>query len=229
MASLLLGLLAGALTTLSPCVLPVLPFVVFAALDRHRFGPIALAAGMASTFAVVGIAIASLSFDTDTVRAWAGVLMAIFGIVLLSPGLYERFAVFVAPLASRIHGSTPGLGSQFAVGALLGAAWSPCSGPTLGAAITLAASSQTAAKAGAIMLFFALGASLPLLVLAYGSRASLQRRRVALREAGRIATPLTGGAMVIWAALILSGWDRVAEASLLRAMTDSLVTLITRF
>jgi cytochrome c biogenesis protein CcdA len=235
----LLGLLAGALTTLSPCVLPVVPFVVLAALDRHRFGPLALAAGMASTFAAAGIAVAGagLSVDgsADALRSGAAALMALFGVVLLSPALHERFAALVAPLANRLGDSTQnlgtgnGLGAQFALGALLGAVWSPCSGPTLGAAVMLAASGQSAAKAAAIMLSFALGASLPLLALAYGSRASLQRRRAALKHAGRIARPLAGGAMVLAAALVLSGWDRLIEAALVRAMPDWLVALTTRF
>jgi cytochrome c biogenesis protein CcdA len=235
--SVLLGLLAGTLTTLSPCVLPVLPFVLFAALGRHRFGPLALAAGMASTFAAVGLAIsaAGLSVSGDAVRSGAAALMALFGVVLLSPALQQRFAVLVAPLSGSLSNATQrlgtggGLGAQFALGALLGAVWSPCSGPTLGAAITLAASSQSVAKAAAIMLFFALGASLPLLAIAYGSRASLQRRQAALRQVSRIAKPLIGGAMLFTAALVLSGGDKLIEASLVRAMPDWLTALTTRF
>jgi len=234
---ILLGLLAGALTTLSPCVLPVLPFVLFAALDRHRFGPLALAAGMAVTFAIVGIAVsaAGLSVAADTARFSAAVLMALVGVVLLSPRLQQRLAVLVAPFANRLNDSTRefgaggGLAAQFTLGSLLGAVWSPCSGPTLGAAIALAASSQSIAKAAAIMLFFGLGASLPLLGVAYGSRASLQGRKAALQQAGRIAKPLMGGAMVFVAALVLSGWDKLIEASLVRAMPDWLTALTTRF
>ena len=237
MVGALLGLLAGALTTLSPCVLPVLPFVVLAALDRHRLGPLALAAGMATTFAAAGIAVsrAGSVVDASAVRDAAAALMALAGVVLLSPALQERFVLLVAPLAGRLNDATQGrgagqgLGAQFALGALLGAVWSPCSGPTLGAAIALAASTRTVAKASAVMLFFALGASLPLLALAYGARASLQRRRTALRETGRIARPIAGGAMVLAAALVLSGWDKLIEAALVRAMPDWLTALTTRF
>lgn len=237
MIGILLGLLAGALTTLSPCVLPVLPFVLFAALDRHRFGALALAAGMAVTFAIVGITVsaAGLSVAADTARLSAAVLMGLVGVVLLSPRLQQRFAVLTAPLASRLGdasqglGAGSGLGAQFALGSLLGAVWSPCSGPTLGAAIALAAGSQSIAKAAAIMLFFGLGASLPLLGIAYGSRASLQGRKAALQRAARVAKPLMGGALVLVAALVLSGWDKLIEASLVRAMPDWLTALTTRF
>ena len=79
------------------------------------------------------------------------------------------------------------------------------------------------------MLFFAVGATVPLLALAYGSRATLQRRTAALLDAGRFARPLVGGAMVLSAALVLSGWDRLIEASLVRVMPDWLVALTTGF
>ena len=238
MISILLGLLAGALTTLSPCVLPVLPFVLFAALDQHRFGPLALAAGMATTFSAVGILVsgAGLTIDVsgDGVRYGAAALMALFGVVLLSTSLQQRFAVLGAPVTNWLNQSTKrfsagGLGGQFALGALLGAVWSPCSGPTLGAAVTLAASSQTIAKAGAIMLFFGLGASIPLLAIAYGSRATLKHRRETLQNVGRIAKPLLGGAVLTAAVLVLSGFDKVIEAALVRSMPDWLTTLTTKF
>jgi cytochrome c-type biogenesis protein len=236
--SILLGLLAGALTTLSPCVLPVLPFVLFAALDQHRFGPLALAAGMATTFAAVGMLVsgAGLAIDVsgDAVRYAAAALMALFGIVLLSTSLQRRFAVLGAPLTNWLNQSTQrfggsGLAGQFMLGALLGAVWSPCSGPTLGAAVTLAASSQTVTKAGAIMLFFGLGASAPLLAVAYGSRATLKRRRETLQSVARIAKPLLGGVLLAAAMLVLSGFDKVIEAQLVRSMPDWLTTLTTRF
>lgn len=238
MISVLLGLLAGALTTLSPCVLPVLPFVLFAALDKHRFGPLALAAGMATTFAAVGMLIsgAGLAIDLsgDTVRYTAAALMAVFGVVLLSSRLQQRFAVVSAPLTNWLNQSTGrfgpgGVGGQFALGAILGAVWSPCSGPTLGTAVTLAASSQTVAKAGAIMLFFGLGASVPLLAIAYGSRATLKHRKATFQRIAQFAKPVLGGAVLAAALLVLSGLDKVIEAELVRSMPDWLTTLTTKF
>src|SRR5512138_1654392 len=193
MISILLGLVAGALTTLSPCVLPVLPFVLLAALDEHRFGPLALAGGMATTFTVLGLLVSgagsAVDLSADGVRYGAAALMALFGVVLLSASLQQRLTTLAGPVTNWLGASTQrfgagGLGGQFALGALLGAVWSPCSGPTLGAAVTLAASSQTLAKASAIMLFFGMGASIPLLALAYGSKATLRNRRETLQRIG---------------------------------------------
>src|SRR5262249_49434391 len=85
---------------------------------------------------------------------------------------------------------------QFALGVLLGAVWSPCSGPTLGAAIGLAAHSETAGRAAVVMAAFSLGATTPILALAYGSRQAIFARRDVLARVSRIAKPLGGAALV---------------------------------
>ena len=96
-ANLALGYAAGALSTLSPCVLPILPIVLFGALERHLWGPVALAAGLAASFAGVGIALASVGFsvgiDPETLRLAVAALMGAAGVVLLDdrfrePGLH---------------------------------------------------------------------------------------------------------------------------------------------
>ena len=238
MGTILLGLLAGVLTTLSPCVLPILPFVLFAALDQHRFGPLALAGGMVMTFTAFGLLVSGAGSFVDisgnVVRYAAATMMGVLGAILLSTVLQQRLAFAGAPVADFFNRSMhrfnpPGLGGQFALGALLGAVWSPCSGPTLGAAITLAAGSGTFAKAGVIMMVFGLGASLPLLAIAYGSRQTLKTRKQALQNAGRIAKPLFGAVLLIVSFLVISGMDKAVEAAFVRSMPDWLVTLTTRY
>src|SRR5262249_60013028 len=93
--------------------------------------------------------------------------------VLVVQGLQNPFAAADAPVAvggqaliKRLRPSR--IGGQFALGMLLGAIWSPCSGPTLGAAIGLAAQSETAGRAAVVMAAFSLGAATPILALAYG-------------------------------------------------------------
>jgi cytochrome c biogenesis protein CcdA len=238
MGTILLGMLAGALTTLSPCVLPVLPFVLFAALDQHRLGPLALAAGMVATFTAVGLLVSGagsvVDISGDAVRYVAATMMGLLGAILLSTALQRRLALAGAPVADFFNRSVQrfnpaGLGGQFALGALLGAVWSPCSGPTLGAAITLAAGSGTFAKAGLVMASFGVGASLPLMAIAYGSRRTLKTRRQALQNLGRIAKPLFGAVLLMVALLVLSGLDKAIEAAFVQSMPDWLVTLTTRY
>lgn len=238
MGTILLGLLAGALTTLSPCVLPILPIVLLGAMDRHRLGPAALAAGMVTTFTGLGILLSgagwTLDLPGDAVRIGAAGLMVLFGVVLLSTVLQHRFAALATPVTDGLNRIlerfTPnGLGGQFALGALLGAVWTPCSGPTLGTAVSLAANSQTVAKAGTIMLFFGIGTSLPLMAIAYGSRRSLRSRRDLFMRIGRVAKPLLGVIMLVFGLLVLLGLDKMIEAAFVASMPNWLVGITTRF
>lgn len=233
---ILLALLAGTLTTLSPCVLPILPIVLLGALDQHRLGPVALGAGMAITFSGLGIALSgagwALDIPGDTIRTSAAVLMGLFGLILTSSLLQQRFAALGngGLFNDALARFTPeGLRGQFALGALLGAVWTPCAGPTLGAAATLAANSRTAGVAALTMLVFGIGACIPLLAIAYGSRHTLRARRDLLLRLGRASKPVLGMLLILAAALVLSGLDKAIEAALVPAMPDWLVGLTTRY
>lgn len=235
--TLLLGYGAGALSTLNPCVLPLLPIVLFGVLERNIWGPAALAAGLAISFAAIGIFIALVGFgigiDPVLLRMGAAVLMTALGIVLLVPVFQARLALAAGPVASgaqslidRIRPS--GLGGQFVLGALLGAVWSPCSGPTLGAAIGLAAQSGTAFAAALVMIVFGFGAATPILALAYGSRQAILTRRDWLSRLSRIGKPLMGAALLVLGLLVLTGLDKSLETVLTNAAPDWLIALTTR-
>jgi len=235
--NLALGYAAGALSTLSPCVLPMLPIVLFGVIERHAWGPIALAAGLSVSFAVVGVAIASLGFsvglDPSTLRLAVAALLGGMGILLLVPMLQDRLSSMAAPLASRGQGlldrlEPSGVVGQFVLGALLGVIWSPCSGPTLGAAVGFAAQGDGIGEAAMTMAAFAFGASTPILALAYGSRQAILARRNRLARVSRIGKPLMGAALLGIGFLVLTGLDRTVETSLTRAMPDWLVTVTTR-
>jgi cytochrome c biogenesis protein CcdA len=197
---------------------------------------LALIAGLSVSFAAVGIFIASLGFsiglDSATLRLAVAVLLLAMGIVLLVPALQMKFAVISAPVASggqtlldRIRPS--GLGGQFLLGVLLGAIWSPCAGPTLGAAIGLAAQSETIGKAALIMAMFSLGAMTPILALAYGSRQAVFARRDWLARFSRVGKPLMGFTLVGVSVFVLTGLDRRVETILTNAMPDWLIIVTT--
>ena len=213
MGACVLGFAAGALSALSPCVLPLLPLVLAGAVERHRLGPLVLAAGLATAATVVGFAVALLGFalDRDLVRVIAGGLLVLVGLVLL-----------IARLGPG------GLAGQFVVGALLGALWTPCGGPTLGAAIGLAAQRRSLGAAAAVMAAYSLGAVAPVLLLAYGSR-RLAARPDRLALVTRLGKPAIGVALVVLGMLSVTGGDKVLEARVLDAMPAWLVDLTTRF
>mgnify|MGYP001007211089 FL=1 len=135
--TLALAFLAGVLSILSPCVLPLLPIVLGAAAAEHRLGPAALAAGLAISFVAIGLFVATIGFaiglDAEFFRAAAAILLIALGVVLILPTMQVRLAAAAGPASNwaeqRFGGfSTNGLRGQFAVGLLLGAVWAPCVG-----------------------------------------------------------------------------------------------------
>src|SRR5882762_299341 len=102
MGAIGLAFLAGLLSILSPCVLPLIPIVIGTALSKHRLGPAAVAAGVATAFASVGLLAATIGFaaglDSEIFRSVAAVLMVGIGAVLMIPGLEHRFALAAGPI-----------------------------------------------------------------------------------------------------------------------------------
>src|SRR5277367_2377844 len=200
-----LGLLAGALSTLSPCVLPLVPVLVAAAVNAHRWGAVALGVGLALSFTIVGIFLAtlgaSLGLDPDTFRTVGAVTLALFGLILLVPPLQDGFARVTSTLGNsgnQLLGrvTSQGLTGQFVIGALLGVVWSPCVGPTLGAATTLASQGKDLIQIGLLMLIFGIGAAAPLVLLGSLSRASMLKVRGRLLTAGKYGKQLFGFVML---------------------------------
>lgn len=232
------GFLAGVLSTLSPCVLPLLPLVLGAAAAAHRLGMLALTAGLVIAFVAVGLFVATIGFaiglDGEVFRIASAVMLGALGVVLLSGALQARFAVAAGGigdagnrLLARIAPS--GLGGQFIVGLVLGAIWSPCVGPTLGAASTLAAQGKDLAAVAAVMAAFGLGAALPLVVVGSLSREAMKRWRGRMMTAGSGGKYVLGGGALAVAVLILTGWDHALETALVAASPGWLVDLTTRY
>ena len=216
-------------------MLPLLPVALAGGVERHRLGPLVLAAGLAVSATVVGFAVALLGFtlDRDLVRVVAGALLVVFGVILLTARLDVAVARATAPIAAGAAAllarlGPRGLAGQFVVGALLGALWTPCGGPTLGAAIGLAAQRRSLGAAAAVMAAYSLGAMVPVLLLAYGSRRLVARPdRLALVT--RVGKPAVGLALVVLGLLSVTGGDKALETRLLDAMPAWLVDLTTRF
>ena len=164
----------------------------------------------------------------------AATIMIIFGIVLLLPRAQEKLSNIVAPLASganaRIDSTeSSGLGSQFFIGVLLGAVWSPCVGPTLGGAIGLAASGSGLGQATIIMLCFGLGVSVILLSLSYGTKELLTKRKDRLMRWMPWAKPIMGVVMIIVGIGLLLQWNHAIDAWLLDIMPVWLQELSVKF
>jgi cytochrome c biogenesis protein CcdA len=236
--SLALSFVAGALSILSPCVLPLLPIVLGAAASEQKWGPAALAAGLSLSFVAIGLFVATIGFsvglDGDVFRSVAAVFMIAIGVVLMVPRLQSGLALAGGPIANwannrRAALNSGGLGGQFAVGVLLGAVWSPCVGPTLGAASLLAAQGRDLGQVGLTMFVFGLGAALPLLALGLLSREAMMGWRHRLAVAGHGLKAGFGAILVAIGALVISGLDKTVETALVEASPQWLTDLTTRF
>jgi cytochrome c-type biogenesis protein len=235
---LALAFAAGLLSILSPCVLPLVPIVLGAAIVAHPLGALALAAGLALSFTVLGLLLALVGFglgiDAGMFRAAAAVIMIALGAILLVPAWQARLAAAGGPLSSwtdrRFGGfASSGLAGQFAIGLLLGAVWSPCVGPTLGAASLLASQGQDLGRVTLTMAVFGVGAALPLILLGLLSRATLMHVRSKLMSAGKFGKGALGAAFILIGVAIVSGTDKKIEAALVEASPQWLTELTTSF
>jgi cytochrome c-type biogenesis protein len=175
----------------------------------------------------------SLGLDMTVFRSAAAVLLILLGGVLMVPRLQTQFATASGPMSnwtqSRFGGfSTAGITGQFGVGLLLGAVWTPCVGPTLGAASVMAARGQNLGMVTLVMLAFGIGTSLPLLFLATLSREALSRWRGRMLGASGGLKMVLGGLLIAAGILTLSGFDRTIQVELEQALPDWLVAVTTR-
>jgi cytochrome c biogenesis protein CcdA len=237
-SSTALAFVAGVLSLLNPCTLPLVPIVLGAAVNRHRFGPVALAAGLCLSFVVIGLFVALIGFsiglDFGVFRVTGGLLLMAMGVLLLVPAAQARFALTAGPVANwsqdKLGGvDESGLRGQFLVGLLLGAVWSPCVGPTLGAASLLAAQGENLHQVVLAMVAFGIGAALPLLLIGSLSKTAIQRMRGRLMTIGQRGKALFGLLLLTTGLMVVTGFDKRVETALLELSPVWLTELTTRY
>ncbi len=237
-SSLGISLLAGSLTTLSPCVFPLIPLVVGSAVQVNRLAPIAMGLGMVLSFAVIGILLGTighaLGIDSDSVRTFGGWMLLVFGAIMLIPKFDEKFSQLMSPLATGASGVTSMLNNEsllgaWGLGALLGLVWSPCSGPLLATALSLVAAEGGAISGGVILGLFGIGAAIPLVLVSYASRGFINSSRYwVLKNTFRIKYGF--GLLIFLVGIsILTGMDKWLEAILVDLMPDGWFSLTTKF
>ena len=209
----LLAFIGGVLTILSPCILPVLPFVFARADQPFRRSGLPLLVGMALTFSVVAVAAA---FGGHwVVRLNQGgryVAMAIFlvlGISLLFPSLAEALTRPLVQAGGRLQGnpSTEGsIGESFVLGISTGLLWAPCAGPILGLILTGAAIQGPGARSSFLLLSFALGAATSLGIALFAGNKVFSALKRSLSYEVWIRRGL-GVAVILGVVAIALGWD----------------------
>lgn len=218
MLLLLLAYLGGVLTLLSPCILPVLPFV-FARADRPFLrSTLPLLVGMALTFTVVASLAAVGSqwvAQANQVGRWVAlVLMAVFAIALLWPTLADHLLAPFQRIGARLsaradaadsagHG---GAWTSLLIGIATGLLWAPCAGPILGLVLTGAALNGASVGTSSLLLAYALGA-VTALALAVWVGGRVFRALQARLGLGNVVRRVLGVAALLAVVAIGLGWD----------------------
>jgi cytochrome c biogenesis protein CcdA len=175
-----------------------------------------------------------LGIDAGMFRFAAAAIMILLGAILVVPSWQAGLASAGSPVSAwadrHFSGiATSGLAGQLAIGLLLGAVWSPCVGPTLGAASLLASQGHDLPRVALTMAVFGIGAALPLVLLGLLSRATLMRVRTNLMSAGKLGKGLLGAAFILIGVAVVGGADKRAEAALVEASPQWLTDLTTSF
>jgi cytochrome c biogenesis protein CcdA/thiol-disulfide isomerase/thioredoxin len=219
---ILFAFIAGAVTVLSPCVLPVLPILLATSSGGGRLRPVGIVLGLALTFTVVTLAVTvaaqALALPAAWLRIFAIASLGFFGLALLLPplGLWtERALSPLTRLSSRRP--TGNFWGGMAIGAGLGLVWAPCAGPIMASVLSLTALAGVTPAAVAITLAYSLGAGLPMLAFAYGGRRLLSRARE-LGPRSIVVRRIFGGLTVLACVGLFLGADAQLQSSVLSSL-----------
>ena len=220
---IVIAVVAGLVTAVSPCVLPILPIVLATGADGDRRRPYLVIAGLIASFSFFTLAsvqiIQALHLPSSALRDAAIVVIAVFGLTLLVPALsrvWERVTARVPAVGVRL--ARPGVAGGLITGVGLGLVWTPCAGPILGAITSLAVTAPGSRSTIVLVVAYSIGAGLPLLAIALGGRAALARLH--LRAASARAGQVFGVLVLATSGLMAVGADTAISADLTSALPD---------
>jgi cytochrome c-type biogenesis protein len=163
----------------APCTLPMLPIILGTSVgQKSRTRPLFIALGFVLSFVIVSIIFSVFAkvfgLSQNVIQYIGAALLLIFGIFMLVPYFFQRLSIFMAPLITKVSAaqgkaSKGNLGGLF-IGSTMGLIWAPCAGPVLAAILTLVATSKDLGSAAILLLFYAIGAALPMILIAYGGQ-----------------------------------------------------------
>lgn len=229
---LLFSFLAGVVTILSPCILPVLPIILTGSVGEGRARPVGIVLGFVLSFTIftlfLSAIVSSTGFSAEVLRMFAVLVIVSVGLVLVIPKLqlvFERAFSFFSRFAPQQQ--HPGFFGGVLVGLSLGLIWTPCVGPILAAIISLAISGSVSGSAVAITLGYALGTALPMFAIMIGGRTLITRVPGLLANTAKIQQ-VFGAIMILLGLSMLLNFDRAFQAWVLDTFPEysSFVTQI---
>ena len=210
--------LAGVVTILSPCILPILP-IVLSGISGDKKRPFGIIAGFVLSFTLFTLFLATLvrltGIPSNTLRIVAAIVLLVFGLSLLIP----QFQLLMEKLFSKFSAFGPkttphaGLWGGFIIGLTIGIVWTPCVGPILASVIALAATSQVTTTTFFITLTYSLGTAIPMFFIMYGGRNILQKASWLVKNTETIQK-VFGALMILFAFAIFTNIDQQIEGYL---------------
>src|SRR3954464_1561503 len=234
MLIVLLAYFGGILTILSPCILPVLPFVFARAGRSFARSTLPMLVGMAATFSIVATLAAvggGWAVRANEVGRWAALaLLAVFGIALVFPQVSDRMTRPLVALGSRLterESHKESVWASAVLGGATGLLWAPGAGPILGLIFTGAALQGASFNTTLLLLAYALGAATSLaLALLIGGKV-FTRMKKSLGASERIRQVI-GVLVLVGVAAIALGLDTRVLSKLSSAQTASIESGLAR-
>ena len=215
MLQILFALLAGILTIAAPCILPLLPILLGVSIGQtSKTRPFFIVAGFVIIFSSAAILLSlltrSLGLNPNFIRTVGVFVLGLFGLLMLWPNPFEllmlRFNSFFVKIGSLSDPTKRGNGSGFLLGMTLGIIWTPCAGPVLASVLTLVALQKELSVAGILLFAYAIGAGIPMLLIAYGSQ-YLSSKITAIAKYSRLLQQIFGVIIIALSVALYFSYD----------------------
>ena len=227
---------AGILTIFSPCILPMVPFVVRSSFQKSKWGPVLLALGVALSFSISTFIIATsgqlLGLTPDKLKILSGIFLLLASLLFIFPGLIDALSRALSPINNKIQNMTSGKFSnnnsvfmEFINGLFLGPIWAPCSGPTLAIIIGIIINNPETKSSIILLAIFSIGSILPILFFSYGAKSLVAKIQKKTLENSKRTKMALGAFCGIMAILILTGKDKVLETAILKILPEAFTNI----
>ncbi|WP_372655491.1 cytochrome c biogenesis CcdA family protein [Halobacteriovorax sp.] len=227
---------AGVLTIFSPCILPMVPFVVRSSFQKSKWGPVLLALGVALSFSISTFIIATsgqlLGLTPDNLKILSGIFLLLASLLFLFPVLIDKISLALSPINNKIQTLTNNKETEsqpvymeFINGLFLGPIWAPCSGPTLAIIIGIIINNPETKSSIVLLAIFSIGSILPILFFSYGAKSlvmKIQKKSLDNSKYTKLGLGLFCGVMSI---LILTGLDKSLETAILNILPEALTNI----